>query len=135
VAALLHQFLQSSAAASRVCKVQWASHPLPCRTPACALIASVAPTASTAELAACTTFPWPPRLAAQGLEKYVMSKVWRQTFGAWAEDRERDERYQRLMQVRWWAAAAGLPLGTQGDRPRRHAEQACSRDQVLLPRR
>lgn len=29
-----------------------------------------------------------------------MSKVWRQTFGVWPEDRERDERYQRLMQVR-----------------------------------
>jgi hypothetical protein len=36
----------------------------------------------------------------QGLEKYLMSKVWRQTFGVWQEDRERDERYQRLMQVR-----------------------------------
>lgn len=35
----------------------------------------------------------------QGLEKYVMSKVWRQTFAVWQEDRERDERYQRLMQV------------------------------------
>lgn len=28
-----------------------------------------------------------------------MSKVWRQTFAVWQEDRERDERYQRLMQV------------------------------------
>lgn len=37
--------------------------------------------------------------APQGLEKYVMSKVWRQTFGACDEDRERDERYQRLMQA------------------------------------
>ncbi|KAL4458115.1 hypothetical protein ABPG75_012980 [Micractinium tetrahymenae] len=37
--------------------------------------------------------------AVEGLEKYVMSKVWRQTFGACDEDRERDERYQRLMQA------------------------------------
>ncbi|PSC72702.1 vacuolar sorting-associated 9A-like [Micractinium conductrix] len=37
--------------------------------------------------------------AVEGLEKYVMSKIWRQTFGAWPEDRERDERYQRLMQA------------------------------------
>lgn len=42
--------------------------------------------------------------ALQGLEKYVMSKVWRQTFGTCDEDRERDERYQRLMQ-------AGVSLG------------------------
>lgn len=37
-----------------------------------------------------------------------MSKVWRQTFGVWPEDRERDERYQRLMQARRRAAA---PMG------------------------
>ncbi|EFN58694.1 hypothetical protein CHLNCDRAFT_140312 [Chlorella variabilis] len=37
--------------------------------------------------------------AVEGLEKYVMSKVWRQTFAVWQEDRERDERYQRLMQA------------------------------------
>lgn len=44
-------------------------------------------------------FMCPPLRPAQGLEKYVMSKVWRQTFGVWQEDRERDERYRRLMQV------------------------------------
>ena len=41
----------------------------------------------------------PPRPCAQGLEKYVMSKVWRQVFGAWGEDAERDERYARLAQA------------------------------------
>lgn len=46
-------------------------------------------------LATCT----PACTVLQGLEKYVMSKVWRQTFGACDEDRERDERYQRLMQA------------------------------------
>ena len=35
----------------------------------------------------------------QGLEKYVMSKVWRQTFGVGQEDRDRDERYARLMRA------------------------------------
>lgn len=32
----------------------------------------------------------------QGLEKYIMSKVWPRTFAACAEDRDRDERYSRL---------------------------------------
>lgn len=39
-----------------------------------------------------------------------MSKVWRQTFAAGVEDRERDERYARLMQARaglGWSAAPG----------------------------
>ena len=55
------------------------------------------PNATPAALAAAHDIPlWPPP---QGLEKYVMSKVWRQTFAAWQEDQERDERYQRLMQV------------------------------------
>lgn len=43
----------------------------------------------------------------QGLEKYVMSKVWPGTFGVWQEDRDRDERYVRLM-----AALAFVDLPT-----------------------
>lgn len=34
--------------------------------------------------------------AIEGLEKYVMSKIWPRTFSASAEDRDRDERYARL---------------------------------------
>jgi hypothetical protein len=40
-----------------------------------------------------------------------MSKVWRQTFGVWQEDRERDERYQRLMQVRRPGSSSGTENG------------------------
>lgn len=34
--------------------------------------------------------------AVEGLEKYVMSKIWTQTFGVSMEDKDKDERYQRL---------------------------------------
>ena len=34
--------------------------------------------------------------AVEGLEKYVMSKIWTQTFGVSIEDKDKDERYQRL---------------------------------------
>ena len=46
-----------------------------------------------------------------------MSKVWRQTFRVWREDRERDERYQRLMQA--LGAFVDLPtlMGVPGVQP------------------
>ena len=46
-----------------------------------------------------------------------MSKVWRQTFRVWREDRERDERYQRLMQA--LGAFVDLPtlMGVAGVQP------------------
>lgn len=34
--------------------------------------------------------------AVEGLEKYIMSKIWTQTFGVSIEDKDKDERYQRL---------------------------------------
>jgi hypothetical protein len=37
--------------------------------------------------------------AIEGLEKYVMSKIWPRTFAASSEDRDRDERYFRLAQA------------------------------------
>jgi hypothetical protein len=37
--------------------------------------------------------------AIEGLEKYVMSKIWPRTFAASAEDRDQDERYSRLAQA------------------------------------
>ena len=74
-----------------------------------------------------------------------MSKVWRQTFGAWQEDRERDERYQRLMQVgsragqgcrappdcsgSMWQGAALLSFYSQLQCPR----GACPRPYTQLP--
>ena len=36
------------------------------------------------------------RDAVEGLEKYVMSKIWGTTFGTADEDRDKDERYKRL---------------------------------------
>jgi hypothetical protein len=37
--------------------------------------------------------------AIEGLEKYVMSKIWPRTFAASSEERDRDERYSRLAQA------------------------------------
>ncbi|KAI8113480.1 hypothetical protein M9435_003481 [Picochlorum sp. BPE23] len=34
--------------------------------------------------------------AVEGLEKYIMSKIWTKTFGVSIEDKDKDERYQRL---------------------------------------
>jgi hypothetical protein len=53
---------------------------------------------------------------AQGLEKYVLSKVWRQTFGVGQEDRDRDERYARLMRALSFVDLPTL-MGVEGVAP------------------
>lgn len=69
---------------------------------------------ASTRLAPCPPHASPTTHWLQGLEKYVMSKVWRQTFGTWQEDRERDERYQRLMQAGRRAGVRPSSVGWAG---------------------
>ncbi|GAB4820453.1 hypothetical protein N2152v2_007499 [Parachlorella kessleri] len=55
--------------------------------------------------------------AVEGLEKYVMSKVWRQTFGVSQEERDRDERYTRLMRALGGFVDLPTLMGVEGVSP------------------
>jgi Rab5 GDP/GTP exchange factor len=50
--------------------------------------------------------------AIEGLEKYVMSKIWPRTFAASSEDRDRDERYFRLARALSFVNLTTLMGGT-----------------------
>lgn len=52
----------------------------------------------------------------QGLEKYVLSKLWRLTFGQVAAERERDERCVRLCRALGFVTLDTL-MGTRGVTP------------------
>lgn len=59
---------------------------------------------------------FPPPHSWQGLEKYLMSKVWRLTFATSPEDVERDERCARILDALSFVSLDTL-MGSSGVEP------------------